>query len=252
LPAIIICAIVSALHIKKFLRRLREFFARPRGFRLALCASLVAVPGIARAADCGPTLTASPSGNPANPTTDLHAANDEQIVVEADDAQVTRAGDALLEGRVILRQAGRELSADHVEYHKESGDFAMRGNVIDLAIGVIIGAAFGKIVTSLVNDVIMPPIGLLLGSVDFSNLFVNLHGDYATVAAAEAAGAPIVKYGIFINNVIDFLIVAFVIFLVIRTINQFKRKQEAAPPPGPSAQEKLLMDIRDLLKGQNR
>ena len=89
----------------------------------------MALPGIARSADCGPTVTASPSGNPANPTTDLHAANDEQIIVEADAAQMTRAGDALLEGRVILRQAGRELSADHVEYHKESGDFAMRGNV---------------------------------------------------------------------------------------------------------------------------
>jgi LPS-assembly protein len=89
----------------------------------------VALSGIARAADCGPTVTASPSGNPANPTTDLKAANDEQIVVESDGAQVTRAGDALLEGRVILRQAGRELSADHLEYHKESGDFAMRGNV---------------------------------------------------------------------------------------------------------------------------
>ena len=135
---------------------------------------------------------------------------------------------------------------------KEFKEFAMRGNVIDLAVGVIIGAAFGKIVSSLVNDVLMPPIGLLLGNMDFSNLFVSLRGSYDTVAAAEAAGAPIIKYGIFINNVIDFVIVAFVIFLLIRAINKLKRKQEAAPPPGPSAQEKLLMEIRDLLKAQSR
>ena len=131
---------------------------------------------------------------------------------------------------------------------KEFNEFAMRGNVIDLAVGVIIGAAFGKIVSSLVNDVIMPPIGLLLGSVDFSNLFLNLHGSYNTVKEAEAAGAPIVKYGIFINNVIDFVIVAFVIFLVVRTINQLKRKQDAAPPPPPTTTEKLLTEIRDTLK----
>ena len=135
---------------------------------------------------------------------------------------------------------------------KEFKEFAMRGNVIDLAIGVIIGAAFGKIVTSLVNDVLMPPIGLLLGNMDFSNLFVSLRGSYDTVAAADAAGAPIIKYGVFINNIIDFVIVAFVIFLLIRTINKLKRKQEAAPPPGPSTQEKLLMEIRDLLKAQSR
>jgi large conductance mechanosensitive channel len=135
---------------------------------------------------------------------------------------------------------------------KEFKEFAMRGNVIDLAVGVIIGAAFGKIITSLVNDVLMPPIGLLLGNMDFSNLFVSLRGSYDTVATAEAAGAPIVKYGVFINNVIDFLIVAFVIFLFIRAINKLKRKQEAAPPPAPSTQEKLLMEIRDLLKTQSR
>ena len=130
----------------------------------------------------------------------------------------------------------------------EFRDFAVKGNVVDLAVGVIIGAAFGKIVSSLVNDVIMPPIGLLLGSVDFSNLFLNLHGSYNTVKEAEAAGAPIVKYGIFINNVIDFVIVAFVIFLVVRTINQLKRKQDAAPPPPPTTTEKLLTEIRDTLK----
>jgi len=133
---------------------------------------------------------------------------------------------------------------------KEFKEFAMRGNVVDLAIGVIIGAAFGKIVTSLVNDVLMPPIGLLLGNVDFSNLFVSLGGSYDTVQAATAAGAPIVKYGLFINTIIDFLIVAFVIFLVVKGLNTMKKKQEAAPPPGPSAQEKLLTEIRDVLKAQ--
>jgi len=131
---------------------------------------------------------------------------------------------------------------------KEFREFAVKGSVIDLAVGVIIGAAFGKIVSSLVNDVIMPPIGLLLGSVDFSNLFLNLHGSYNTVKEAEAAGAPIVKYGIFINNVIDFVIVAFVIFLMVRMINQLKRKQDAAPPPPPTTTEKLLTEIRDTLK----
>jgi large conductance mechanosensitive channel len=136
---------------------------------------------------------------------------------------------------------------------KEFKEFAMRGNVMDMAVGIIIGAAFGKIVTSLVNDVIMPPIGLLMGNVDFSNLFVNLTMDasFASVAEAEAAGAPIVKYGIFINTILDFVIVAFAIFLVIRALNKLKRKQEAAPPPPPPApttDQKLLAEIRDLLK----
>ena len=139
---------------------------------------------------------------------------------------------------------------------KEFKEFAMRGNVIDMAVGIIIGAAFGKIVTSLVNDVVMPPIGLLMGNTDFSDLFVNLSMDarYASVAAAEEAGAPIIKYGIFINNVLDFVVVAFAIFLLIRTINRLKRKQEAAPPapPAPSTEEKLLAEIRDLLKMQAR
>jgi large conductance mechanosensitive channel len=136
---------------------------------------------------------------------------------------------------------------------KEFKEFAMRGNVLDMAIGIVIGAAFGKIVTSFVNDVIMPPIGLLMGNVDFSNLFVNLSGDHDTVAAAEAAGAPIVKYGIFINTVLDFVIVAFAIFLVIKAINRLKRQQEKQPPapPAPSTQEKLLMEIRDELKAQH-
>jgi large conductance mechanosensitive channel len=136
---------------------------------------------------------------------------------------------------------------------KEFKDFAMRGNVMDMAVGIIIGAAFGKIVTSLVSDVVMPPIGLLMGNVDFSNLFVNLSmgSTFASVAEAEAAGAPIIKYGIFINTVLDFVIVAFAIFLVIRGLNKLKRKQEAAPPPpppGPTPDQKLLTEIRDLLK----
>jgi large conductance mechanosensitive channel len=138
---------------------------------------------------------------------------------------------------------------------KEFKEFAMRGNVIDMAVGIIIGAAFGKIVTSLVNDIVMPPIGLLMGNVDFSNLFLNLSGgDYASVAAAEEAGAPVIKYGLFINTVLDFVIVAFAIFLMIRAVNKLKRKQEAAPtaPPAPSAQERLLMEIRDTLKAQAR
>jgi large conductance mechanosensitive channel len=134
---------------------------------------------------------------------------------------------------------------------KEFKEFAMRGNVMDMAVGIVIGAAFGKIVTSLVNDVIMPPIGLLMGNVDFSNLFVNLNMDttYASVAAAQEAGAPIIKYGLFINTILDFVIVAFAIFLVIRGLNKLKKKQEAAPPPpGPTAEEKLLAESRDLLK----
>jgi large conductance mechanosensitive channel len=140
---------------------------------------------------------------------------------------------------------------------KEFKEFAMRGNVIDMAVGIIIGAAFGKIVTSLVNDIVMPPIGLLLGNMDFSDLFVNLSMDasYPSVAAAEEAGAPIIKYGLFINNVLDFIIVAFAIFLLIRAINRLKRKQEAAPPPAPpapSVEQKLLTEIRDLLKAQAR
>jgi large conductance mechanosensitive channel len=110
--------------------------------------------------------------------------------------------------------------------------FAMRGNVVDLAVGVVIGAAFGKIVTSFVNDVLMPPIGLLLGRVDFSNLFVNLSdGSYPSVAAAKAAGAPTLNYGLFLNAVVNFLIVAFVIFLLLRQVNRFLVKPTPAAAP---------------------
>lgn len=112
--------------------------------------------------------------------------------------------------------------------YKEFKEFAARGNVIDMAVGVIIGSAFGKIVSSLVNDVVMPPIGLLLGKVNFAGLFVTLSDKhYPSLEAAKAAGAPTINYGVFINNVIDFLIVAFVIFLVVRQVNKMKR----TPPP---------------------
>ncbi|HEY3418038.1 MAG TPA: large conductance mechanosensitive channel protein MscL [Armatimonadota bacterium] len=114
---------------------------------------------------------------------------------------------------------------------KEFKEFAMRGNVLDLAIGLIIGAAFGKIVTSFVNDILMPPIGRLLGHLDFSNLFLPLDGQhYDSLAAARAAGAATLNYGLFINTVIDFVIVAFAIFLLVRQINRFKRQEPAAAP----------------------
>jgi large conductance mechanosensitive channel len=114
---------------------------------------------------------------------------------------------------------------------KEFRDFAMRGNVIDLAIGVIIGAAFGKIVTSLVGDILMPPLGVVLGRVDFSNLFIDLSGKhYASIADAKTAGAATINYGLFINNIIDFLIVAFAVFLLVRQINRFLPKP-AEPAP---------------------
>jgi len=115
--------------------------------------------------------------------------------------------------------------------YKEFKEFVMRGNVVDLAIGVVIGAAFGKIVTSFVEDILMPPIGLALGNVDFSNLFINLSGkNYPSIAAAKAAGAATLNYGIFINNIINFLIIAFVIFLLIRQINRMQRPEPAAAP----------------------
>ena len=113
---------------------------------------------------------------------------------------------------------------------KEFREFAMRGNVLDLAIGVIIGGAFGKIVTSFVKDIIMPPIGLLLGNVDFANLFINLSGGkYATLADAQAAGAVTLNYGAFLNTVVDFIIVAFVIFLLVRQVNKLQKPAAAAP-----------------------
>lgn len=118
---------------------------------------------------------------------------------------------------------------------KEFKAFAMRGNVLDMAIGIIIGAAFGKIVTSLVADILMPPIGLVLGKMDFSSLFLNISGkSYPTLAEAKAAGAATINYGIFLNNIIDFLIVAFAIFIVIRQINRWNRP---APAPAPTTKD---------------
>jgi len=138
---------------------------------------------------------------------------------------------------------------------KEFKAFAMRGNVVDMAVGIIIGAAFGRIVSSFVNDVVMPPIGLLMGNLDFSSLYINLSGEtYASLAAAEEAGAPVIKYGLFINNVLDFLIVALAIFFVIRTMNKLKKAEEEAPPPAPpepSDEVKLLTEIRDTLKSSS-
>ncbi len=113
---------------------------------------------------------------------------------------------------------------------REFRDFAMRGNLLDMAIGIVIGAAFGRIISSLVGDIIMPPIGLALGGLDFANLFVALRGGpFPSVAAAKAAGAPTINYGIFVITIIDFIIVAFVIFLLVRQVNRMRRQAEAAP-----------------------
>jgi large conductance mechanosensitive channel len=138
---------------------------------------------------------------------------------------------------------------------KEFRDFAMRGNVLDMAIGVIIGGAFGKIVSSLVSDVLMPPIGLLMGKVDFSSLFLNLSGTpQPSLAAAKAAGTPTLNYGVFLQSVFDFIIIAFVIFMLVKQVNRFKKEAPPAapaPPAGPTNEEKLLMEIRDALKGRH-
>jgi large conductance mechanosensitive channel len=133
---------------------------------------------------------------------------------------------------------------------KEFKEFALRGNVVDMAVGIIIGAAFSTIVKSLVDDIIMPPIGVVTGGVDFSNMFVALNGEhYDSLAQARQAGAPTVNFGVFINNVISFTIVAFVLFMVIKAMNQLRRKQEEAPAsePPPSQEVQLLQQIRDAL-----
>ena len=133
---------------------------------------------------------------------------------------------------------------------KEFKEFAMRGNVIDLAVGVVIGASFGKIVTSLVEDIIMPPIGYITGGIDFSSLFVALNGQtYPSLDAAKKAGAATLNYGVFINVIIQFLIVAFVLFLLVRQINKLAKPAPAAAAPPPKS-EVLLGEIRDLLKVQ--
>src|ERR1700722_20683045 len=131
---------------------------------------------------------------------------------------------------------------------EEFREFAFKGNVIDLAVGVIIGAAFGKIVTSLVNNILMPVLGLILGKVDFSNLFIVLNGQpVASLKEAADKGVPVFAYGMFINTVIEFLIVAFCLFVIIKQVNRFK-KPVATAASGPSPEEKLLTEIRDLLK----
>ncbi len=134
---------------------------------------------------------------------------------------------------------------------KEFKDFAVKGNVIDMAVGLVIGVAFKAIVTSFVNDMIMPPIGKALGGADFSKLFINLSNTtYATLAEATAAGAPVMRYGVFIQTIVDFLIIAFVIFMVVKGVNSMKKKEEEAPAaPTPDAEDiVLLREIRDSLK----
>jgi len=140
---------------------------------------------------------------------------------------------------------------------KEFREFAMRGNVVDMAVGIIIGAAFGTIVKSLVADVIMPPIGLLLGNVDFSGLYLTLKegaaaGPYASLAAAQEAGAVTLNWGAFLNHVISFVIVAFAVFMLIKGMNKMKKEEEKADeaPPEPSAEEVLLTEIRDALRAK--
>jgi large conductance mechanosensitive channel len=136
---------------------------------------------------------------------------------------------------------------------KEFKAFVLRGNVLDLAVGIIIGAAFGAIVNSLVNDVLMPPVGLAIGNVDFSNLFAVLKegakaaGPYASLADAKAAGAVTLNYGLFINQIIIFLIVAFAIFMVVRVANRLQKPAAPAPEPGPTKDQQLLTEIRDIL-----
>src|SRR5215469_13237635 len=139
---------------------------------------------------------------------------------------------------------------------KEFKEFAMRGNVVDLAVGVVIGAAFGKIVTSLVNDIIMPPIGKLTGGVDFNDKYLMLNpgklgpGDHPALAQARTAGASVIAYGSFLSTILDFLIVAFCIFLLVKLMNRLW-KQPAPPPAEQPPQEKLLTEIRDLLKAKS-
>ncbi len=132
----------------------------------------------------------------------------------------------------------------------EFKQFISRGNVLDLAVGIIIGAAFTGIVNSLVNDIIMPPIGKLMGGLDFSNFFINLSdGTYATLKTAKEAGAATINYGIFLNQVLNFLIVSFAVFLIVKQANRLRLRQEAAPSAPPRS-ELLLEEIRDLLKNK--
>ena len=139
----------------------------------------------------------------------------------------------------------------------EFKEFAVKGNMLDMAVGIIVGAAFGTVVQSLVNDMLMPPVGMLLGGVDFTGLFFIIQqgtvaGPYATLAAAQEAGAVTVNYGLFVNSVVSFLIVAFAVFMVVRSFNRLRRQAEEEPtaPPALPQQEVLLGEIRDLLKAR--
>jgi large conductance mechanosensitive channel len=139
----------------------------------------------------------------------------------------------------------KELSAMSIV--KEFKEFAVKGNVVDMAVGIIIGVAFGKIVSSFVADVLMPPIGMLIGGVDFSNLMITLK------AAEEGVEAVAIRYGVFLQAVFDFVIVAFAVFMAVKALNSMRKKEAETPaePPAPSAQEQLLMEIRDLLKDKS-
>ncbi|GAA0528221.1 large conductance mechanosensitive channel protein MscL [Chitinophaga japonensis] len=143
-----------------------------------------------------------------------------------------------------------------MSFFKEFKEFAVKGNVMDLAVGVIIGGAFGKIVTSMVDNVLMPIVGLFTGGADFSEKYTLLNtskgSGFESLAAAKEAGAPVLAYGAFIQSVLDFIIIAFIIFLLVKFMNRLRRKEEAAPapPPGPSAEEKLLMEIRDAIRSK--
>lgn len=137
---------------------------------------------------------------------------------------------------------------------KEFKEFVVKGNVLDMAVGIIVGAAFGTIISSLVTDVLMPPIGLAMGGVDFANMFATLKegakaaGPYASLAEAKAAGAVTMNYGLFLNSIVSFLIVAFSIFMLVKSVNAMKKAEPAPAPPGPTADQALLAEIRDLLK----
>jgi large conductance mechanosensitive channel len=156
----------------------------------------------------------------------------------------------LLAGAVGVTQNPKPQTVFSMSILQEFREFAFKGNVIDLAVGVIIGAAFGKIVTSLVNNIFMPIIGLLLGRVDFSNLFIVLNGQHAaSVKEAADKGIPVFAYGLLINTIIEFLIIAFCLFILIKQVNRFKKPAAA---PGPSGEEKLLTEIRDLLKAERQ
>jgi len=141
-----------------------------------------------------------------------------------------------------------------MSFAKEFREFALKGNVVDLAVGVIIGGAFGKIVTSFVEDIVMPLLGVLLGKVDLASLYLNLSGtQFKNLEEAKKAGVAVVRYGLFLNNIIHFLLIAIPIFLMVKAMNTLRRKQEEAPAPAPalpelSSEEKLLTEIRDLLK----